>query len=188
MKINNAWLKSTLIIFLVTTFFSGCIPSVLFTSDREMLVNFNTNKVSIVAIMNKCKLQGEVKTLRIRSKEFFSACELNLSDMKKINLKEVDKPSENPIPYSRTFSGFPILLVINHIKLEDYSGTLIKEKGYVFSEDLIKDELIEKRLLDEVTSTRLTKENKINEQWRFKKIEPNWYLYYREYFAPGFVL
>lgn len=52
-----------------------------------------------------------------------------------------------------------------------------------FSETPIKDKLIEKGSLDRLIGTELFKKQGLKEEWRFKQIEPNWYIYYRQYHA-----
>ncbi len=65
-------------------------------------------------------------------------------------------------------------------------AVFVEEKGYVFSEIPINKNLIEPGSLDRLAGTELFEKRSIREEWRFKQIEPNWYLYYRQYFAVPF--
>ena len=83
------------------------------------------------------------------------------------------------------FRGSPILFKVDEVETPGVA-VFVEEKGYVFSETPIKNDLLEQVSLDRLANTELFEKRSIREEWRFKQIEPNWYLYYRQYYAAPF--
>jgi hypothetical protein len=84
---------------------------------------------------------------------------------------------------STEFKGSRVLFITDQYT-DDYANTLVEEKGYIFSAAPITQDLIKEGLLDQFTGKELFEKRGSNEKWRYRQIEPNWYIYYRQYFYP----
>ena len=66
--------------------------------------------------------------------------------------------------------------------IDNVMSTYVDEKGYVFSPDSIDRDVIQSASLDQFRDKKLIERRSISEEWKFRQIEPNWYLYYRQYY------
>jgi hypothetical protein len=168
---------------------SGCgiVKLSGFSLDEEMIRSFKESKQDITTIMNECKSRKDTQLLERKdlTKESFDNCKIDPVTLKKINIKEVYRGYAKSMNTSYFFHGSPILFKIDEVESIGIN-VFVEEKGYIFSETPIKDNLLERGSLDRLFGTELFKKRGIEEEWRFKQIEPNWYLYYRQYYA-GFM-
>ncbi len=170
-------------ILLTLLMLSGCGAKLSgLRSDEEVLGIFNENKAEITTVMKKCKSFNNAVERKERTRENFDSCKIDPVTLKRIQTQEIYKGYSRPMIVSEFFNGSPILFKSEEVELLG-ADVFIEEKGFVFSEIPIKDKLIEKGSLDRLIGTQLTKRSGVNEEWRFKQIEPNWYIYYRQYYA-----
>ncbi len=183
MNIFNISLK-VLNILLTLLMLSGCgVKLSKFRSDDDILGIFRTNKSEITAIMKKCKSFNNLIESKDSTREVFLHCKIYPETLKNIQTQRVYQGYKDMIN-SKIFNGSTILFKME--EAEELIGVdmFVEEKGFVFSETPIKDKLIEKGSLDRLIGTELFKKTrKIREEWRFKQIEPNWYIYYRQYYG-----
>ncbi len=63
-----------------------------------------------------------------------------------------------------------------------HADTFIQEKGYAYFPQQPRSGVIQAGSLDQFFDQNLVERKGIKEEWRYKKIEENWYLYYRQYY------
>jgi ribosomal protein L29 len=147
-----------------------------FQSDEQMETNFDKYKAELLTLMQRCK-PGQLKK---NIKETFDVCKIDQAQLKRLSLEEIAKELSGERTTAKEFNGSRFLFVANQY-VDEYAGTFVEEKGYMFSATPITKNLVEKGSLDQFNDTRLL-EKKKSEIWKYKQIEKNWYLYYRQYY------
>jgi hypothetical protein len=200
MKPNN-FLKFALGYLLTIMSTNGCERSIsyrLFHSDRiplrsdeQMVADFQRHKPESIALMKQCA--SEPVTGRGGANygvEFFLHCNSQVKGkdahemanyMGSLNLQYVAQKSTEPERPSKQFKGVPYLFMVQQHIYDEYD-TMIEEKGYIFSALPIEINVLTTGSLSQFEKVLDTSGRKDVEIWRFKQIEPNWYLYYRYFF------
>jgi hypothetical protein len=176
MKLQKAFraiLKLLPVIFGITS--CGLLEPV-FQSDKEIEISFKKHKTELLTLMQKCK-PGQLKK---NIKETFDVCKIDQTQLKKLSLEEIAKEFLGERTIAKEFNGSRFLFVVNQY-IDEYADTFVEEKGYIFSAIPITKNFVEKGSLDQFSGTRLL-EKKKSEIWKYKQIEKNWYLYYRQYY------
>jgi hypothetical protein len=81
------------------------------------------------------------------------------------------------------FKGSRVLFIINYY-IDDRADTFVEEKGYMFSDVPITSNLVKEGSLDQFVGKEMFIRRGSKKVWKYKQIEPNWYIYYRQYFYP----
>ncbi len=154
------------------------------TSDDKIVESFQKNKSVINSIIKECKSlkETELGSSKENTGESFNSCKIALKVLKEANVQGVEQGYAKSLSNSNFFQGSPILFKVDEVETLGVD-VFIEEKGYVFSETPIKNDLLEQVSLDRLANTELFEKRSIREEWRFKQIEPTWYLYYRQYYA-----
>ncbi len=151
-----------------------------FQSDEKMKLAFPDYKPELLSILKKCRLEKEIGGMKNHIQGSYNTCKNSPAQLKKVNVVEIaTKVIRNypKRPFTELTKNNSFLFVTDQ-NIEEGWGTYVEEKGYIFSTAPIKNDVITKGSLDEFRNTKI--EDK-SEKWRFIPIEPNWYLYYRQY-------
>jgi hypothetical protein len=176
-KVFQMALKLLLIMILTT----ACSPPrPKFQSDEQIKISFQRHKIELIALRKKCELKREKQAMKKYIDDFFTVCNVNKIQLKNLNLEEVALEYKEVKTSLKKNNDSRILFVSNQY-IDNPVDTFVEEKGYMFSAVPIANNLIEKDSLDKFNGVRLL-ERKKSEIWKYKEIEPNWYIYYRQYF------
>ncbi len=201
MKPNN-FFKFAFVCLLIMMSTNGCSRSInylLFHSDRiplrsdeQMVADFQRHKPESIALMKQCESEQITdKSGTNYAVELFLHCNSKVKGkdahemanyMSSLNLQYVAKKFTEPEHPSRQFKGVPYLFMVQQSIYDEYD-TIVEEKGYIFSASPIETNVLTTGSLsqfEQVLDIRGRKD--MSEIWRFKQIEPNWYLYYRNFF------
>jgi hypothetical protein len=187
---------------LTMMFTNGCSRSInylLYHSDRiplrsdeEMVADFQRHKPESIALMKQCASEPVTdRGARNYAVELFLHCKnegKSANYMSSLNLQHVAQKITEPERPSRQFKGTPYLFMVQQIIYDDYEDmdTIVEEKGYIFSSIPIETNVLTTGSLSQFEKGLSTQGLKnLSEIWRFKQIEPNWYLYYRHFFRPA---
>jgi hypothetical protein len=178
MKMYKNW-KKLLTLLSILGFLTSCSPPRPdFQSDEQMKLNFKTHKNDLLKILDLCSQQKGRGSI-LHSYEKFSNCEIDPKQLKQVKIKEIDK--RYSLDVSSEFKGIPFLFITDRY-LDDSANTYFEEKGYIFSkEPLNTQHIIKDGSLAQFEGEKLIIKNTQSEGWRFKEIEPGWYIYYRQY-------
>ncbi len=158
---------------------TACSPHrPIFQSDEQIATRFKKNKIELLTLMQKCN-PGQLKK---NIQETFNICKIDQSQLESLDLEEIAKELSGERTTAKEFNGSRFLFVTDQY-IDEYADTFVKEKGYIFSATPITKNLVKEGSLDEFNGTRLL-ERKKSEIWKYKQIEPSWYIYYRQYFYP----
>jgi hypothetical protein len=204
MKPNN-FFKFALGCLLITISTNGCssrgINYLLFHSDRiplrsdeQMVADFQRHKPESIALMKQCASEPVTNRggtnyaielfLHCNSKTKGKDAHEMANYMASLNLQNVSQKFTEPERPSKQFKGVPYLFMVQQIIYDDYD-TMVEEKGYIFSAIPIETNVLTTGSLSQFERGLDIRGRKdMSEIWRFKQIEPNWYLYYRHFFRP----
>ncbi len=183
MKLQKAF-QIALYFSLVVLFITACSPPrQTFKSDEQIKDNFQTQKAELPPLIKQCKFEEKSQGLKRYTTESFSTCKVKSAQLRTLNIEEVSLEFIGLRTSSKEFKGSRILFVVNHY-IDDRVDTFVEEKGYMFSDVPIKNNLIKEGPLDQFVGKELFLKRGSNEIWKYKQIEPNWYIYYRQYFYP----
>ena len=170
--------------FLLLLLSTSCSPpQTAFNSDEKNLLNFKNNKSEIFSIMEKCYPKKNKSYDKSYTWSPFYLCKISSSQLQKSNILEVSEKKNirtynSPSQYVKNNS----FLFVTDQYIDDTLGTYVDEKGYIFSPTPINHDLIKEGSLDQFRNKELKKQDSTAERWKFKQIEPNWYLYYRQFY------
>ncbi len=170
--------------FLLLLLSTSCSPpQTSFKSDEKNLLNFKNNKSEIFSIMEKCYPEKNKSYNKPYAWSPFYLCKISLSQLQKSNILEISekrniKTYSSPSQYVKNNS----FLIVTDQYIDNTIGTYVDEKGYIFSPTPINHDLIKEGSLDQFRNKELKKQDSTGEKWKFKQIEPNWYLYYRQFY------
>ncbi len=183
MKLQKVF-RNALYLLLVMVFMNACSPPrPTFKSDEQIKNNFQNQKMKLIPIIKQCKSEEKSQGIKRYISESFSICRINSIQLKTMNLEEISLEFAGVKTSLKEFKGSRILFVTNQY-VDDHANTLVEEKGYMFSAIPITQDLIKEGSLDQFIGKELFVRRGSNEVWRYKQIEPNWYIYYRQYFYP----
>ena len=157
-----------------------------------MVADFQRHKPESIALMKQCASEPITdRGARNYAIELFLHCNSKLKGkdahemanyMGSLNLQYVAQKFTEPERPSKQFKGIPYLFMVQQSIYDEYD-TMVEEKGYIFSSIPIEKNVIAKGSLTQFEQGLDTKGRKdLSEIWKFKQIEPNWYLYYRHFF------
>ncbi len=168
---------------LVTASLSGCRPTrPTFQSDEQLKANFQQQKAQMLTLMQKCKSEQQSQLLKRDTQQSFSECVVNDAQLKSMNVKEIAVESRIKQLLLPDFQGNRVLFATDYYK-DEWADTFVEEKGYLYAPTSLQQDVIQTGSLDQFAS-QYSIEKRKNETWRYKQIEPNWYLYYRQYYYP----
>lgn len=170
-----------LLIVLLTTACSP--PRQTFQSDEQIKTSFQNHKIELIALIKKCESEKKSQGMKEYIREFFIVCNTNKTQLKNLSLKEVALEYKEVETSPKKIKDSQILFVSNQY-VDDSVNTFVEEKGYMFSATPIAKDLIEEGSLNQLIGKDLFERKGSQESWRYKQIEPNWYIYYRQYFYP----
>jgi hypothetical protein len=161
-------------------------------SDEQMVADFQRHKPESIALMKQCASEPvSDRGSRNYGVELFLHCNSKVKGkdaqemanyMGSLNLEYVAQKFTEPERPSRQFKGVPYLFMVQQVIYDDYD-TIVEEKGYIFSASPIETNVLTTGSLSQFEQKPDTRGRKdMSETWRFKQIEPNWYLYYRHFF------
>jgi hypothetical protein len=161
-------------------------------SDEQIVATFQRHKPESIALMKQCESEPVSDRGAINyTIELFLHCKNEMQGkdshekanyMSSLNLEYVAQKFTEPERPSRQFKGVPYLFMVQQFIYDDYD-TIVVEKGYIFSASPIEINVIAKGYLSQFEQGFDTRGRKnMSEIWKFKQIEPNWYLYYRHFF------
>ena len=157
-------------------------PRPTFQSDEQLKTNFQQQKAELLTLMQKCKSEQESQLLKPDTFQSFSTCVVDEPQLKSVNLKEIAVEGRKRQPLPPGFQGYRVLFATDYYKNES-GDTFFEEKGYVYSPTPLKQDVLQTGSLDQFAS-QYSIEKRKNETWKYIQIEPNWYLYYRQYYYP----
>ena len=174
MKLQKSF-QMALSFLLAISFISSCSPSrSKFYSDELMKTDLIKYKTELVPLIEKCRSERESQGFKRNIRESFRICKK--TDQKKLqNLNVQELATE--------FKGSRVLFIVNHY-IDDRVNTFVEEKGYMFSDVPITSNLVKEGSLDQFVGKEMFVKRGSKEAWKYKQIEPNWYIYYRQYFYP----
>jgi hypothetical protein len=178
---SQFFLKIAPSLFLLVTSTSSCSPAKPpFQSDKKITLSFQSHKSEIITTLKKCRLEKGQGGRKPDIQGSYNVCKNNPSQLKKINVLEVAtevvRGGSKKIPTELAKNNS--FLFVTDYNIEKIWGTYAEEKGYIFSAAPLKNNVITTGSLDQFRNTEI--EDK-SEKWRYIPIEPNWYLYYRQY-------
>jgi hypothetical protein len=178
---TQIFLKVALSLLLLVMFTSSCSPAKpLFQSDEKIKLAFQNHRSEIINILKKCRLEKGQGEMKFSIQGSYNVCKTNPTQLKEINTLEVATEVIRNFPkhpYTELAKNNSFLFVTDQ-NIEKGWGTYSEEKGYIFSAAPLKKDVITTGSLDQFRNTEI--EDK-SEKWRYIPIEPNWYLYYRQY-------
>ncbi len=165
-------------------FIAACsMPRPTFQSDEQIKTNFQSHKAELLMLMQKCKSEKKSQGGKRYVRDAFSICKVNQAQLKKLSLEEIAVEFIWTKTFSKEFKGSRILFITNQY-VDDPADTFVEEKGYMFSATPITKDLIREGSLDQLLGKDLFERKGRKEIWKYKQIEPNWYIYYRQHFYP----
>jgi hypothetical protein len=194
MKLSN-FVRVGLGFWLTIIATTGCSSTRLpLRSDEEMVADFQRHKPESIALMKECESQSVTDRGGINyAIELFLHCKSKVKGtdthemanyLGSLNLQYVAQKFTEPERPSRQFKGVPYLFVVQQLIYDDYD-TMVEEKGYIFSAIPIETNVLATGSLSQFEQgLDIRGRTDMSEIWRFKQIEPNWYLYYRHFFRP----
>jgi hypothetical protein len=194
MKLNS-FMGVSLGFWLTIIATTGCSSTRLpLRSDEEMVADFRRHKPESIALMKQCESQSVTdRGGRNYGVELFLHCKSKVKGadahemanyLENLNLQYVAQKFTEPERPSRQFKGVPYLFVVQQLIYDDYD-TMVEEKGYIFSAIPIETNVLTTGSLSQFEQVLdIRGRTDMSEIWRFKQIEPNWYLYYRHFFRP----
>jgi hypothetical protein len=179
---SQFFFKIALSLLLLVMSTSSCSPAKPpFQSDEKIKLAFQNHRSEIINILKKCRAekgQGGIKP-NIQGLSH-NLCKASPTQLQKINVLEVStevvRGDGKNIPTDLAKNNS--FLFVTDQNTEKEWGTYVEEKGYIFSAAPFKNDVITTGSLDQFRNTEI--EDK-SEKWRYIPIEPNWYLYYRQY-------
>jgi hypothetical protein len=159
------------IVFLLLSACSRSIPA--FQSDKQLENKFFENKSTLSELISLCKtlkIGGGVRQAHTLVNTL-STCPFGRKDLDKAGVKEVSHDSK------RLYYIF-----MTDVDKKAYADTFIQEKGYAYFPTPPQSGVVQSGSLDQFVSKELVERKGIREEWRYKKVEGNWYLYYRQYY------
>jgi hypothetical protein len=183
MKLQKAF-QIALYFLLVVLIVTACSPArQTFKSDEQIKDNFQNQKSKLAPLIKQCKSEEKSQGLKRHTRESFSTCKVKPTQLRTLNIEEVSLEFIGLRTSSKELKGSRILFITNQY-VDDYVGTFVEEKGYMFSAIPVTQNLIKEGSLDQFVGKELFLKRGSNEVWKYKQIEPNWYIYYRQYFYP----
>jgi hypothetical protein len=145
---------------------------VIFPSDEDMKLTLDRQKADFINAVKICKSDKHASVSLFRSDDLFDSC----GDSKNSTL--VAK-------IAKRLEVKDIIISIDLVQVlfvsKRYEGgffsAMYEEKGYLFTENKITSDLITEGSINQFTGRNF--ERKYSDGWKYKQIEPNWYLYYR---------
>jgi hypothetical protein len=157
-----------------------------FQSDEQLVKNFEENKSDLFALMQKCQAEKSSQPFKDQIRESFSNCSVEkdvLTSLRLIEVAEEFEADEENLNSRNGVDGGRVLFITDYYK-DDRVNTFVEEKGYAYTETPIQQDLIKDGSLDQFSGQLLFEKRGVQEVWKYKQIEPNWYIYYRQYFYP----
>ena len=156
-------------------FIAACSqPRLAFQSDEQIKNNFQSHKVELLTLIEKCRSERESQGFKRNIRESFRICKkIDQKKLQNLNIQEL----------ATEFKGSRVLFIVNHY-IDDRVNTFVEEKGYMFSDVPITSNLVKEGSLDQFVGKEMFIKRGSKEAWKYKQIEPNWYIYYRQYFYP----
>ncbi len=158
-------------------------PRPTFHLDEQLLSNYQTRKSQLADLIQVCKAQKYSLGPKGDTKQPFVSRKVEPARLQTLSLSEVAKEIKRNEALPEDFGGLRILFVVDYYK-NDPADMFVEEKGYLYSSTPLRQDLLENGSLDQFSGQLLFEKYKSQEAWRYKQIEPNWYLYYRQYFYP----
>jgi hypothetical protein len=198
LKKPNNFFKFVLACLLIMISTNGCSRTINHSdriplrSDEQMVADFQRHKPESIALMKQCAsepVSGRGVTnytielfLHCNSKVKGKDAQEMANYMGTLNLQHVSQKVTEPEHPSRQFKGIPYLFMVQQVIYDDYD-TIVEEKGYIFSASPIETNVLPTGSLSQFEQKLDPRGlEDMSEIWRFKQIQPNWYLYYRHFF------
>jgi hypothetical protein len=181
MKTLNMFDKFPLVSILMILLVSCTSEKLRFKSDDQMKLNFQQNKISLLNLSEKCKNGSESQKEDII--ESFMICKIDRANLEHIGIEQIAiNVNAGIYPSKPVIRKNAILFVMNN-QNDLPRDFFVEETGYLFSTvPPIEKDIVKDGSLDKFFGTKLIPKLSMTEGWRFKNIEPNWYLYYRQYY------
>ncbi len=163
-------LNNLIFIFLL---FSYTRSNLEFRTDKQLERNFHENKPAISRLVDLCKTLkegGVIKTEHLATVSLFT-CPISGNYQNDIGVKES----------SQDLKG-SYYIFMTDLDKHGYADIFIQEKGYIYFVKPPQPTKVIRGSLDQFVNKDLFVRKGIQEEWRYKKIEGNWYLYYRQYY------
>lgn len=159
-------------------------PRPTFQSDEQLKANFQQHKAQMLTLMQQCKSEQQSQVeIKLEITQPFSKCVVGEPQLKSVNLKEIAVEFRRRQPLPGDFQGGRVSFMTDYYK-NDPVETFVEEKGYLYSPTPLQQDVLQAGSLDQFAGQDLFVRQGRKEVWRYKQIEPNWYLYYRQYYYP----
>ncbi len=183
MKLQKV-LQTTLKLLSIIFFITSCgRPRPVFQSDEQIKKIFQSHKAELLTLMQKCKSEKKSQGGKRYVRDAFGICKVNQAKLNSLSLEEIAVEFIGFKTFSEEFKGSRILFVTNQY-VDDPVNTFVEEKGYMFSTTPIIKDVVKEGSLDQLIGKDLFERKGRKEVWKYKQIEPNWYIYYRQHFYP----
>lgn len=181
MKMLNMSKKFPLVSILLMLL-SSCIPDKLtFKSDDQMKLNFQQNKINLLKLSEKCNNASESQKEDVI--ESFMICKIDPVNLKNIGVEQIAINVNAGIYPSKPVIRKNAILFVTSNRTDLPRDFFVEETGYLFSPvPPIEKDIVKDGSLDRFFGTKLIPKSSMTEGWKFKNIEQNWYLYYRQYY------
>lgn len=180
-KLINIFQVTSSLLF-ISIFINACSPTKTnFQSDERLISDFKKNRAELLTIIKQCKEKDGTGSTKDYISDLFHVCKISPSKLKNIHILESAKKSIRNYMPSEELKPNSFLFVTDRY-IDNVMSTYVDEKGYVFSPDSIDRDVIQSASLDQFRDKKLIERRSISEEWKFRQIEPNWYLYYRQYY------
>ncbi len=150
---------------------NGCnsLNFLSFQSDDNLISLYRSHMNDFNRLIKKCTSESHSQPFKKDIYIKFSVCNLDEIYLSKINLKEISVQYEGDksIFMTNQYTTFSI-------------DVFLEEKGILHTKHLIQDNIAND--LDQYNGKNLVTKQGISEVWKYRKIAPEWYLYYRQYF------
>jgi hypothetical protein len=82
--------------------------------------------------------------------------------------------------------GTRVLLISDYYLEDNFFGVFVAEKGYIYYPELVKLNVPLENSLDKFSGASIVNKKLVHDEvWKYKKIDQDWYLYYRQYHLDG---
>ena len=172
-------------------FLTSCSNQYSFEPDANLISKFSKSKAEILNIVKACKestSEGRAGK-EITGFNHFENCLVPPEIVTKYGVKfvsiELKRDPKGDAEFRKLlkddFEPYQdrVLVTTNYVKEESFT-VRIREKGYLYSPIPLKSSNITTESLDSLATNEYNPNNqpRNKEVWRYRQIEPNWYIYF----------
>jgi hypothetical protein len=176
--------------FSLIFFSTSCSNEYFFEKDADLISKFNSSRTALSDQIKICRTSAEGKTGKeIAGFNHFDNCSISPKIADKYGVKfisiELKRDPKSDAEFKKllkdNFEPYQerTLIATNYAKEENLT-IRIREKGYLYSPLPLKSSNVVTESLDPLATTEYNPNNqpRNKEVWRYRQIEPNWYIYF----------